>query len=383
MRVLAAIDSFKGCASSFELNQAALAGFSAAWEKINVPISDGGEGALEAIQQALGGQKVTVKAVDPLYRAIEAPILITTIQQKKTAFIVSADFVGLTQSIIDDTHIQQSSSYGLGLAIKAAMAQQVETIYLTLGGTGTSDGGLGLLASLLPDFIPAFTKKTNPLLTDLTKLAWSKLKRHPLNQIQLIGLTDVTNPYSGEDGFAPVFAAQKGANPSTIQQMSLQAASFHHLATQELGLDLNELAGTGAAGGLGGACVLLGGTLQNGLQTISQLIQLEAKIQQADLVLTGEGSLDAQSNFGKVPYGVANIAQKHQVPVIALAGKKALALGQLEQLLTAAFCIHNEPLSLTQAMDKQRTLANLTNICQNIEQLYLAFHEKNASKFSS
>lgn len=376
MRVLAAIDSFKGCASSFELNQAALAGFSAAWEKINVPISDGGEGCLVAIQAAIGGQKIMIKSVDPLYRVIEAPILITTIQQQRAAIIVSADFVGLHQTIIDDLHIKQSSSFGLGLAIQAALTQKVQAIYITLGGTGTSDGGLGLLASLLPDFLPDFTHNKNPLLEKINHFNWECLKYSPFSKVKLIGLTDVNNPYSGPQGFAPIFAQQKGASLKTIAKMDQQAEIFKQKIQQHLQLDLNEIPGTGAAGGLGGALSLLNGQLQAGFPTISHIIQLEKKIKTADLILTGEGSLDAQSNFGKVPYGIAKLAQTYNVPVIALAGKKAHDLGQLNQLLTASFCIHNEPVSLAQAMDKKRTLANLKNIASNIERLYLTFQDR-------
>ncbi|KAF1304596.1 glycerate kinase [Enterococcus saccharolyticus] len=365
MKVVAAIDSFKGCATSAEINQAVLSKLNPAiWqEKVNVPIADGGEGTIAAIQAALGGEEVRVESVDPLLRKIQGSYLLTTIENKKTAIIESATFIGIDLVEVSDKTVRQATSYGLGVAVADAL-QKVEQIYVTLGGSATSDGGLGMLQALGGKIVPNTTG--NLLLTvediDLREV------REKFKHVSLHVLADVTNEYCGSRSFANVFARQKGASSQTIKKMEQQANKVLQLVEKQ-GY-LGNLSGTGAAGGLGGAFTWLGGNILSGFTTIQQLIGLETIIQDADLIFTGEGKLDAQTAQGKVPFGVANLAKKYHVPVIAVCGSRENYLGKMEELVLGAFSIQQGPISLEKAMEKQRTLSNLATLAKEVVQVF-------------
>ncbi len=364
MRVVSVIDSFKGCATSAELNAAALADLPAEiWqEKINVPIADGGEGTLAAIYAALGGEWVTVASQDPLLRELAGQYLLSHFAGKRIAVIESAAFIGLHLVEPDDQVVRQATSYGLGAVLQDALTRNVEQIYVTLGGSATSDGGLGLLQALAQ--LPA---TANPLLAE-------QLFFPPLNKlgaaVELFALADVTNPYSGEQGFAKVFAPQKGASKKTVVEMEhrAQKAVRHFWRTQQM--DLAKTAGAGAAGGLGGAVILLGGKMIPGFPMIQKMIGLETILREADLVFTGEGKMDAQTAAGKVPYGVAQLAATHQVPVIGLCGSREAELGELEHLLLGAFSIQQAPISLQAAMEKERTLKNIRILAADLSRIF-------------
>ncbi|MEB5950356.1 glycerate kinase family protein [Enterococcus innesii] len=363
MKVVAAIDSFKGSATSAELNQAVLSGFSDQWEKRSIPIADGGEGSMAAVIAALGGNYETVSVTAPLGGKLQARMLITKIKEEKIALIESAGVIGLQLVEPSDETTRNSSSFGLGQMVLAACKQGVKKIYLTLGGSGTSDGGVGFLLALGAKITTNGQMEKNPLLqTDALQLS----ELNPLlKQIELFALADVTNPYSGEQGFAPVFGPQKGASKETVQQLDQQAKRLAEHIKQTTGTDL-EVPGAGAAGGLGGAVRLAGGQLVPGFATIASLIGFEEKIKGADLLITGEGRIDGQTAGGKVPYGVALLAHKHQVPVVAICGSRSDDPGKLPQLLSAVFCIQQGPVSLTEAMEKKRTLVNTQQTAQAI-----------------
>lgn len=355
MKVLAAIDAFKGSATSEELNRAALEGFSSEWEKVNVPIADGGEGSIEAIYAAHGGNYQEVQSFGPLGEARRGTYLVTTILHEKVAFIEAAKIIGIQLLKPTDQSVRKASSYGLGQLIKDAQNQNITKIYVTLGGSGTSDGGLGLLQSLGSTLV-GYTSG-NPLLsTDEIDVTAAK---NTLQGVKLIALTDVNNPYSGKKGFAEVFAPQKGAKPDTVVLMDQAAEKLAKKIQQKMKIDVNKLPGSGAAGGLGAAIALVGGKLVSGFETISQLICLDELIQQADLIITGEGRLDTQTENGKVPYGIASLAKKYQLPVIALCGSRTENIGAMEELVLGAFSIQQGPISLKNAMQKEETLKNV------------------------
>jgi len=221
--------------------------------------------------------------------------------------------------------------------------------------------------------------ENNPLL-QAESLALSQL--NPLlAQIDLFALADVTNPYFGNQGFAQVFGPQKGASQETIQQLDQQAKRLAEHIKRTTGIDL-EVPGAGAAGGLGGAVRLAGGQLVPGFATIASLVGFEEKIKEADLLITGEGRIDGQTAGGKVPYGVALLAHKHQVPVVAICGSRSDDLGKLPQLLSAVFCIQQGPISLTEAMEKKRTLVNTQQTAQAIAGFVEQWQKKTESDTS-
>lgn len=369
MKIVSAIDSFKGCASSEELNDAALSELPAEiWqEKYNVPIADGGEGTMEAIYAVKGGKWRLTKSVDPLNHSIEGKYLITTFKGKTVAIIEAAVFIGLHLLTPTDKTIRKATSYGLGIVIKDALKYQVDEIYVTLGGSATSDGGLGMLAAL---GVFSSNSSEDNLLLSVTDFSFNPT--HLFTNTKLYAIADVTNPYTGKHGFSQVFAPQKGADTTTVSEMEHQAKQLAHRIKEQYGIDVTQLKGAGAAGGLGGALVLLGGSITAGFPAIAEMIGLEKIIQDADLVFTGEGKIDDQTEQGKVPLGVARLAQKHKVPVIALCGSRTQRIGTMEKLTLGAFCVHLKPVSEKEALDKQQTLTSTRTIAYSLSNIFLA-----------
>lgn len=369
MKVIAMIDSFKGSATSEELNHAALKGFSAHWKKESIPIADGGEGTMAALFAAYGGRYKSVASIGPLGEERLASYLLTTLNQKRVAIIECAAVIGIHLLDPSDKTTRQASSYGLGLLIADAIKEKVAQIYVTLGGSATTDGGLGLLEALGAEVVyqPSADAR-NPLLTvsHFSTTAVQEL----LSGIELVALADVTNPYTGPEGFVPVFGPQKGASPQTVQALAQQAEKVVHIVQQESQLDLNRIAGTGAAGGIGGAVVLLGGKICPGFMAIAKLLKLESRISDVTLILTGEGRFDQQTAAGKVPLGVAKIAKKHAIPVVALCGQKESDLKEIGRYFAGIFSIQPGPLLLEQAMKKSVALTNMTETAQAIAMFY-------------
>ncbi|MDR0297197.1 MAG: glycerate kinase [Streptococcaceae bacterium] len=349
MKLVVAIDSFKGSASSRELNEAVKAGILSVFPSADVvtfEIADGGEGTLCALQQGLGGEFVEVETVDLLERPVCARYLLAG----ELAIIEAAEVIGIDKITPSPETIVRATTVGLAKLFRDAKKRGATEIVLSLGGTGTSDGGLGLLSGLggsleaLPEFA----------------------------DVKLTGLADVNNSYAGPAGYAAVFGAQKGGTPEILGQQDLQAQKVADFVKEKYQIDLQMIPGTGAAGGLGGALVLLGGHIEPGFAKIAALLKIEEAIKTADLVITGEGRLDFQTANGKVPSGMARLAAKYDVPTIAFAGGLAPDLGEMELLLLASYSIQCEAVSLTDAMQKEKTLENIKRLAKNVSRTY--FH---------
>lgn len=346
MKILAAIDSFKGSATSEQLNAAALSGVLAKFpdtQTQNIPIADGGEGFLAIFSRQKNATSKQVQTTDLLGRKINA----TYLMLGETAVIESAKVIGIDLLSVSPETVAVATSFGLGQLVKAAMQNGAKKIIVSLGGTATSDGGQGLLKSLE--------------MTDLSG-------------VTLIGASDVTNVYYGENGAASVFAAQKSATSDQIAQFNQRDQAFAQEILKMKKIDLQTIAGTGAAGGLGGAIVVLGGQLISGFDLIADFLNLETAIAASDLILTGEGRLDSQSAQGKVVSGVAKLAQKYHKPCVALVGSRAEDIGELDDLLTAAFSIQTGPTDLEAAMLTSRTLENMMLTAQNVASLFASRH---------
>lgn len=353
-----AIDSYKGCATSSELNAAVKQGIERYHPQMSVTcqaIADGGEGSMWAIYEALGGEFIKVSTVDLLNR----PIIASYLLSQNIAVIEVAEVVGLNKIIPSMDTIQRASTFGLAALLLDALKRKVCEIIICLGGSGTSDGGMGLLAGL-------GVKGAD--LMDFSQLDFSEMV--DFSQVQLTVLSDVTNPYAGHLGFSLMFGPQKGGNPTYLRQQAQQAQRIVDFLKKARKIDLQQIPGTGAAGGLGGALVLLGGQIMPGFQKISELTQLATHIANADLVITGEGKMDAQTAFGKVPFGVSQIAKQYQVPTIALCGTLGEDLGKMSEMLLASFSIHSQLVPLSQAMDKNYTLQQITRQTQMICRIF-------------
>jgi glycerate kinase len=331
-KVIVAIDSFKGCLTSVEANQAASEGIIGKMPEakvMQVPVGDGGEGFMEAFKAAMGGEIVEVNVKDPLMRTIVAQYLV----QGDTAVIEIAKASGLTLLSPEERNPMVATSYGTGQLVVDAVRKGCKHIIIGLGGSATSDCGIGMLRAV----IDAFAKHGN----------WDDVRE--LDNVRFTIATDVTNPLCGEQGAAHIFAPQKGASSEMVLDLDARAKRFAEASAKHLGHDCQNMPGAGAAGGLGYAFLqYMNADCRSGIDLLLDAIHFNDLLQDADLVITGEGSADRQTLMGKLPFGILQRAQKHDVPVMLIAGR----IADEQQLLDAGFshvaCINppNTPLEI-------------------------------------
>ena len=309
-----------------------------------VPLSDGGPGFLDVLSRALGGTTVSVTVADPLGRPIPALILMVDVDGRRTAYIESAQACGLHLLAEGERNPMVTSTYGVGQLIEAAVAEGARCVVVGLGGSGTNDGGAGLLAALGagdPNALAAGGAALRDL--DDDGLRGLTAVRDRLQGIELVLATDVDSPLLGFHGASAVFAPQKGATPEMAQQLEVAMGRFTQvvrrvvppgtdlLTGKEMRLDREP--GAGAAGGLGYGLLLLGGHRASGGQAVLDAVGFEPLVKAADLVVTGEGTFDGQSLRGKVVAGVAQAALAGARPVVVIAGqalvgrRETMALG--------------------------------------------------------
>lgn len=341
MKVVLAIDSFKGCLTSIEANQAAAEGVKRAWpdaEIVQVPVSDGGEGFLEAFRAAIGGEMVELTVRDPLMRPVTAKYLL----KDETAVIEIAQASGLTLLSREERNPMTATSYGTGQLVADAVSKGVRHIIVGLGGSATSDAGKGMLDALTD----TFSKNGQ----------WNGIEG--LKNIHFTIATDVRNPLCGRDGAAQVFAPQKGANPDMVQQLDERARKFAEDSARHFGYDRSNQKGAGAAGGLGYAFLqYLNADCKPGIQLLLETIKFDEIVKGADLIITGEGSADRQTLMGKLPMGI--LQHSGDVPVYLIAGR----ISDQEELRRAGFsgvkCINPEGMPPEEAMRKEVAIQNI------------------------
>ena len=356
MKIIVAIDSFKGCLTSAEANQAASEGILAKMpeaEVVQVPVSDGGEGFMEAFRAAMGGEIVEVNVKDPLMRTIVAQYLV----QGDTAVIEIAKASGLTLLSPEERNPMVATSYGTGQLVVDAVRRGCKRIIVGLGGSATSDCGIGLLRAI----IDSFAKHGS----------WDDVRE--LDDVHFTIATDVTNPLCGENGAAHIFAPQKGASHDDVLALDARAKRFAEASAKHLGRDCQNMPGAGAAGGLGYAFLqYMNAECRSGIDLLLDTIHFDDLLQDADLVITGEGSADRQTLMGKLPFGILqrcrNVArnlqriQHHHIPVMLIAGR----IADEQQLLDAGFsrvaCINPPNLPLEIALQPATAKENIRNI---------------------
>ena len=351
MKIIAAIDSFKGCLTSAEANQAASEGIMAKMpeaEVVQVPVSDGGEGWLEAFYAAMGGEIVEVNVKDPMMRTIVAQYLV----QGDMAVIEIAKASGLTLVKPEERNPMVATSYGTGQLVVDAVKRGCKHIIVGLGGSATSDCGIGMLRAI----IDAFAQKGN----------WDDVRE--LDDVRFTIATDVTNPLCGENGAAHVFAPQKGATPEMVLDLDARAKRFAETSAKHLGRDCQNSPGAGAAGGLGYAFLqYMNAECRSGIELLLDTIHFDDLLQDAGLVITGEGSADRQTLMGKLPYGILQRAQKHDVPVMLIAGR----IADEQQLMAAGFarvaCINPSDLPLEIALQPATAKENIRKKMLSLE----------------
>jgi glycerate kinase len=335
---------------------------------ISLPVSDGGTGCLEAILYAQGGKKIPVQVHDPLMRPITAEIGIPG--SGGCAVIEMASASGLTLLEPGERDPTRTTSYGTGELIKAALDHNVCKIIVGIGGSATTDGGVGAAQALGCRFLD---EKGAPLKKglpggDLKKIHGFDLagRDERVSERELIVAWDVDNPFTGPSGAARVYSPQKGATPEQAEELEQGLCSLELLVKKHLGIDLFVVPGAGAAGGLGGGMTaFLGAKMMRGIDVVIEAVGFREKLKGADLVLTGEGSLDYQTLHGKTISGIIREAKKAGVPVIALAGTLGTNIESLyEHGLTAAFSINPEGIPLDTAM--REVLKNLHTTTENL-----------------
>ncbi|MGW9528187.1 glycerate kinase family protein [Paenibacillus terrae] len=288
---------------------------------VHIPMADGGEGTVQSLVDATGGQLRYIEVTGPLGEPVTAAYGL--LGDGTTAAIEMASASGIHLVNKDNKNPLKTTTYGTGELIRECLNQGIRKIIIGIGGSATNDGGTGMAEALGARFLDA---KGNTLprgggsLGELASIDISSLDER-LQQVQLIVACDVTNPLCGAHGASHVFGPQKGATPEMVQQLDANLAHYADVVKRQLGKDVRDLPGAGAAGGLGaGLLIFTQAVLQKGIEIVIEYTGLKQKLANADIVFTGEGGIDFQTKFGKTPYGVAQAAKQSGKKVIAVAG---------------------------------------------------------------
>lgn len=364
MRVVIAMDSFKGSLSSEEAGTALAEGLRQAISDIDirvVPIADGGEGTAEAVAAARRGRYVETQATDPIGRKI--PSRYVTIENDSTAIISLAAASGITLLRPEERNPLITTTYGTGELILDALSLGAHNIVVGLGGSATTDGGVGLLRALGYRFYDGENRELRGHTIDILERVEDiddSQASSLLRSATLSAMVDVDNPLLGVRGAANVFARQKGASDADVERIEQALTHYATVVARCFGRDVSMAAGSGAAGGVGYAFrAILGAELNSGIEAILDLADIDTHISTADLVVTGEGRIDAQTLMGKAPSGLLRRAVKHQVRCIAVGG----SVEHSEQLdksgFTRIYQSMPDGMSLSEAMLPTTARANL------------------------
>lgn len=324
-KIVLAIDSFKGCLSSKEIEQCIaeeIHRILPSCQTVCIPIADGGEGMLDTLIEATQGTFVSTQAHDPLMRI--RPARYGILGDQRTAIIEMAEINGLTTLSPIERNPMKTSTYGTGELIKDALEKGFCRFIIGIGGSATNDAGMGMMQALGAHL---YDKQGNELEQGgkiMEQIARIDLKhQHPaLKEATFIVACDVQNPFCGPQGAAYVFARQKGANEEQIRQLDKGMRHLALLIERDFSYNINKVKGAGAAGGLGGAfATFLQAHLQSGIDLLLDAVDFDRKITNADWIITGEGKADRQTAEGKVPAGVLKRAKKANIPVMLIAGK--------------------------------------------------------------
>ncbi len=362
MKIVIAPDSFKESLSSMEVASEIEAGFRVIYpdaEYVKLPIADGGEGTVAALVEATGGELVRLSVTGPLGDAVSS--FYGRSGDGGTAVIEMAAASGLDLVPPAWRNPLETTSYGTGELIRHALDSGVRNFIIGIGGSATNDGGAGMLQALGARLLDA----------DGNQIGYGGGPLESLARIDISGLDprlqdsriqvacDVDNPLTGERGASAVFGPQKGATPEMVRQLDANLGHFAALIRRDLGKDIEQSSGAGAAGGMGAALLaFLAADLRPGVEIVVEAIRLAEAVAGASLVITGEGRMDGQTVYGKAPIGVAKVAAAHQVAVIGLAGSLGDGVEAVyEHGISAVFSVVTGPCTLEQALkDAARNL---------------------------
>lgn len=374
MKILVAMDSFKGCLSSIEAGNAVQEGI---WKEdptadVDIcPLADGGEGTVHALCCKGNGHLVDLTATGPLADPVRSQY---GIANDGVAIIEAAAVAGLTLIPENKRNPLFTTTYGIGETIRYAIGKGCRDFVIGLGGSGTNDGGVGMLQALGWEFLDIHGE---PIacgaigLKDLAMIISDKVIPE-LAQCRFRIACDVRNPLWGEEGCSAVFAPQKGADADSVIKMDRWLRTYSQLVQEHFPTADPFVPGAGAAGGLGFAfSSFLNGKMESGAKIVSEFHRIEEKIRSCDLIITGEGCLDGQSAMGKGPMYIARLGKKYSKPVVVLAGTiGADAEECVKEGVSAYFSILPGPMSLTESMEPRKAYSHLKNTATQVFRLY-------------
>lgn len=374
MRILIAIDSFKGSLTSLQAGSAvkeAVLKLDNNAEVTVCPLADGGEGTVEALSEGLDGNIIEVTVTDPLSTPIKAKYCI--LKDNNTAVIEMSAAAGITLVPLEKRDPMETTTYGVGEIIRDAIDRGCRHFIVGIGGSATNDGGVGMLSALGFEFLDKNGKPISLGAKGLENLASISTDNviPQLKECDFRIACDVTNPLCGSSGCSAVFAPQKGGTPETIAKMDMWLEKYARLAGQVSCKADMDYPGAGAAGGLGFAFLAFTDSkLESGANIILEETGFEEYVKNADIVVTGEGRLDSQTVMGKAPIRVARLAKKYGKKVIAFAGcvtEDAVVCN--EQGIDAYFSVTTGAMSLEEAMNTDNAYQNLMNTAYQVFRL--------------
>ena len=374
MKIVIASDSFKGSMSSLDVATAATAGVIDVYpdsEIVSVNVADGGEGTVEAIVDALGGEIVKVQVSDPLGREIETCYGIAG----ETAILEMAAASGLPLLAVEERNPWATSTLGTGEMIMDAIARGCRKFLVGIGGSATNDAGIGMLQAMGFRFYDAngelITQGCGGVLGSIAHIDDS-LVSAAIKESQFTVACDVDTPFCGPEGAAPVFAPQKGADDEMVKRLDEGMASFAKVIAEKYAIDIVPVAGSGAAGGMGGAFrAFLGATLKKGIDMVLDAIDFDTTIQGANLVITGEGKVDFQTAKGKTAAGVLNRAKQQHIPVVAIGGCVEMCDSLVQMGFAGIYPILEEKVPLEIAMQRDFAMNNVRKTVARVVPTYL------------
>lgn len=361
MQLVLAPDSLKECLTAAQVALAISEGIQRVMPEAritSIPIADGGEGTVDALVTATGGTIIPTPSVDALNRPIES--FYGVLGDGKTAVIEMAAASGIERLAFHERNPLNTSTFGTGLLIKAALDAGYTELIVGIGGSATNDGGAGMAQALGFGLYDREGLTLNPGGASLGSLdTIDPSNVHPLlGKAKITVACDVRNPLTGPTGATYTYGPQKGATPEMLATLEKNMVHYSKKLQQQIGVNVSDIPGSGAAGGLGaGLMAFCQAEMVSGFELISQVTHLEEHISKASMVFTSEGKIDAQTAFGKTISGVGRIAKRHKVPVIALAGMVDGGLNELyEQGITAVFALANQPMSLEESKNRASEL---------------------------
>jgi glycerate kinase len=354
MKIMIAPDSFKGSLSSIEvinfIEKSARKHFDEL-EIVKVPIADGGEGTVEAILAAVGGELKSVEVKGPLGNKISSSYGIIN---KTTAIIEMASASGMALVADEDRNPMITTTYGTGELILAGLNRGIRNFIVGIGGSATNDGGVGAMQALGVKFLDCDNKEVGfggGELSSIVNVSFEALDDR-IKECSITVICDVNNPLTGPKGATYIYGPQKGADEKMLVELEKGMDNYKCVLEKNFGIEVDRIKGAGAAGGLGAALtVFLGAELKPGIETILELVQFEHLLEGVDLVITGEGRIDGQSIYGKVPVGISKHCKRKNINVVALVGGMGAEADLVYEFgIDSIFTIVNSPMSVSEAM---------------------------------